>query len=119
MKTPRLITASVSVLTVFAALVCLSLDLQAQQNNLEDFFNQKKAAAADAGVKTEINVSLLPQDAKAGDTVTLSIAVILPEGAYTYSTNPTFGGATKFKIDDTKGLTAIDQHFNADHPPKT
>ncbi|WP_417379338.1 cytochrome c biogenesis protein CcdA [Gimesia sp.] len=119
MKTPRRLTASISVLTVFAALICMPLTVQAQNDNLADFFDQKKAAATEAGVKTEINVSLLPQDAKAGDTVTLSIAVILPEGAYTYSTNPTFGGATRFKIEDVKGLTAIDQHFNADHPPKT
>ncbi|WP_339683679.1 protein-disulfide reductase DsbD family protein [Gimesia maris] len=120
MKTPRrFLTASVTVLTLFAALACVPFALQAQNNNLADFFDQKKAAATEAGVKTEINVSLLPQDAKAGDTVTLSIAVILPEGAYTYSTNPTFGGATRFKIEDAKGLTAIDQHFNADHPPKT
>tara|TARA_R100001132_G_scaffold27474_1_gene33946 strand:+ start:4879 stop:7215 length:2337 start_codon:yes stop_codon:yes gene_type:complete len=119
LKTPRRFIASVSLLTVFAALFCIPLASQAQKNSLTDFFDQKKAAATDAGVNTEINVSLLPQDAKAGETVTLSIAVILPEGAYTYSTNPTFGGATKFKIDDAKGLTAIDQHFNADHPPKT
>ncbi|QDT92803.1 Thiol:disulfide interchange protein DsbD precursor [Gimesia algae] len=93
--------------------------LQAQNSNLEAFLDKKKAAATDAGVKTEVSVSLLPQDAKAGETVTLSIAVILPEGAYTYSTNPTFDGATKIKIVDAKGLTAIDQHFNADHPPKS
>lgn len=60
----------------------------------------------------------MPQDAKAGDTVTLSLAMMIPEGCYTYSTSPTFGGATKFVIEESKGLTSIDKHFNADHPPK-
>ncbi len=104
---------------MFAALVCSSLELQAQKGSLPDLFGQKNAPATNADVKTEISVSLLPQDAKAGDTVTLSLTMIIPEGSYTYSTSPTFGGATKFVIEESKGLTSIDQHFNADHPPKT
>ncbi|MCA9017269.1 MAG: hypothetical protein KDA77_18195, partial [Planctomycetaceae bacterium] len=118
MKTPRL-TTIVSSLTILAALVCSALDVSAQKNSLPDFFNQKAAAVASPGKKAEISVSLLPQNAKAGDTVTLSLAMIIPEGSYTYSTNPTFGGATKFVIEESKGLTPVDQHFNADHPPKT
>ncbi|QDT44295.1 Thiol:disulfide interchange protein DsbD precursor [Gimesia alba] len=118
MKTPRL-TTIVSSLTILAALVCSTLDLAAQKNSLPDLFGQKEAAATKPAKKAEISVSLLPQDAKAGDTVTLSLAMIIPEGSYTYSTNPTFGGATKFVIEESKGLTPVDQHFNADHPPKT
>lgn len=118
MKTPRL-TTIVSSLTILAALVCSVLDLSAQKSSLPDLFEQKNAAAVKPAKKAAISVSLLPQDAKAGDTVTLSLAMIIPEGSYTYSTNPTFGGATKFVIEESKGLTAVDQHFNADHPPKT
>ncbi len=115
MKTPRHLTTMV---TVFAVLVCSSVDLLAQKPLLQDLFKQKNAATSPAP-KAEISVSLLPQDAKAGDTVTLSVAMVIPEGSYTYSTNPTFGGATKFVIEESRGLTSIDKHFNADHPPKT
>ncbi|WP_298858952.1 cytochrome c biogenesis protein CcdA, partial [uncultured Gimesia sp.] len=116
MKTRRYLAVFI---TLFAALVCLSVDLQAQKSSLTDLFGQKNASGGAAAPKAEISVSLLPQDAKAGDTVTLSLAMILPEGSYTYSTNPTFGGATKFVIEESQGLTAVDKHFNADHPPKT
>jgi suppressor for copper-sensitivity B len=116
LKSPRRFSIMI---TLFAALICSSLDLQAQKPSLPDLFGQKNAPAANAGAKTEISVSLLPQDAKAGDTVTLSLTMIIPEGSYTYSTSPTFGGATKFVIEESKGLTSVDQHFNADHPPKT
>lgn len=115
MKTPRQLTA---IITVFTVLVCSSIDLLAQNPALKDLFGQKNTATSTAP-KAEISVSLLPQDAKAGDTVTLSIAMVIPKGSYTYSTNPTFGGATKFVIEESKGLTSIDKHFNADHPPKT
>ena len=107
------------IIALFAAFVCTSVDLQAQKPSLTDLFGQKNASGGAAAPKAEISVSLLPQDAKAGDTVTLSLAMIIPEGSYTYSTNPTFGGATKFVIEESKGLTAVDKHFNADHPPKT
>lgn len=116
MKTPRYLAVMI---TIFTALVCSTLDLQAQKASLPDLFGQKKAAVGNAKAKAEISVSLLPQDAKAGDTVTLSLAMMIPEGSYTYSTSPTFGGATKFVIEESRGLTSIDQHFNADHPPKT
>jgi len=116
LKTRRSIAVLIA---LFAALVCTSVDLQAQKPSLTDLFNQKNLSGNSAEPKAEINVSLLPQDAKAGDTVTLSLTVIIPAGSYTYSTNPTFGGATKFVIEESKGLTSIDKHFNADHPPKT
>lgn len=114
MKTPRHLTTMV---TVFAVLVCSSVDLLAQKPLLQDLFKQKNAATSPAP-KAEISVSLLPQDAKAGDTVTLSVAMVIPTGSYTYSTSPAFSGATKFVIEESRGLTSIDKHFNADHPPK-
>ena len=121
MKTPRRYTATVACLTILASLLCSSLTLTAQKPSLPDLFGQKQAASGKEtkNAKAEISVSLLPQDAKAGETVTLSLTMLIPEGSYTYSTNPTFGGATKFVIEESKGVTAIDQHFNADHPPKT
>lgn len=118
MKSPRLHTV-VSCLTILTALVGSSFNLSAQTSSLPDLFGQKNAAASKAAKQAEISVSLLPQDAKAGDTVTLSLTMIIPDGSYSYSTNPTFGGATKFVIEEARGLTAIDQHFNPDHPPKT
>jgi thiol:disulfide interchange protein len=121
LKTPRHHTAAVSCLALFAALFCVSLPLSAQKASLPDLFGQKQSALTDGkpAAKADISVSLLPQDAKAGDTVTLSLTMLIPEGSYTYSTNPTFGGATKFVIEESKGVAAVDQHFNADHPPKT
>ncbi|QDU07757.1 protein-disulfide reductase DsbD family protein [Gimesia aquarii] len=115
MKSPRHLTA---IITVFAALVCSSIGLMAQKPSLPDLFGQKNASAGNPAPKAEVSVSLTPQDAKAGDTVTLSVAMMIPEGSYTYSTSPTFGGATKFVIEESKGLTSVDKHFNADHPPK-
>ncbi|MCH9652798.1 MAG: thioredoxin family protein [Planctomycetes bacterium] len=107
------------IITLFAAIFSTSAGLQAQKSSLTDLFNQKNASGGAAAPKAEISVSFVPQDAQAGDTVTLSLAMIIPEGSYTYSTNPTFGGATKFVIEESKGLTAVDKHFNADHRPKT
>ncbi|QDT86703.1 cytochrome c biogenesis protein CcdA [Gimesia chilikensis] len=118
MKTPRHHTAIVSCLTIFAFLLCVSLTLSAQKPALQDFFNQKQAGAAANASKATISSSLLPHDAKAGETVTLSLTMQIPEGSYTYSTNPTFGGATKFVIEEAKGVTAVDENFQADHPPK-
>lgn len=119
LKTPRLNTISFSVLTSLAFLLYATGTLSAQKPSLQDLFGQKQAAAnKNAAAKAEVSTSLLPQDAQAGDTVTLSLTMVIPEGSYTYSTNPTFGGATKFVIEESKGLTAVDQHFNADHPPK-
>ncbi len=116
MKTHRHISV---VIAVLATLICASVNLSAQKPSLTDLFGQKNASGNAAESKAEISVSLLPQDAKPGDTVTLSLIMIIPEGSYSYSTNPTFGGATKFVIEESKGLTSIDKHFNADHPPKT
>lgn len=65
-----------------------------------------------------VAVSIAPTDAKPGDEVTLRIAVDLPPGNYTYSTNKSFIGNTKIKVADVKGLGAVDPEFVADSPPK-
>jgi thiol:disulfide interchange protein DsbD len=61
-------------------------------------------------------VKLTPEEAKPGDEVVLSIGLEIPAGSYTYSTNKSFGGNTKFKL-QTAGLEALGE-FEADHAPK-
>lgn len=49
----------------------------------------------------------------------LSVRLALPSEGYTYSTNPDFSGATRFKLVQTSGLEPIDEQFTADHNPTT
>ena len=65
-----------------------------------------------------VEIRLTPANAKPGDEVTLSVSVTLPEGSYTYSTNRSFSGATRFKLEKITGLDSIDDEFQADRPPK-
>jgi suppressor for copper-sensitivity B len=54
----------------------------------------------------------------AGEAVTLSIRVELPEGYNTYSLDPSFSGHTKIQVNDVVGLTPLDEAFSANPPPK-
>lgn len=62
------------------------------------------------------DVRLLPGDM--ADQAVLRIDAKMPPEHYTYSTNPGFGAATKIKVDDAPGLTAIDDEFQTDRKPK-
>lgn len=68
--------------------------------------------------KAEVSFSLEPADAKPGDEVTFRVSVSLPEGSYTYSTDPSFGGHTRIEVTEAAELQPIDKEFRADHPPK-
>ena len=54
---------------------------------------------------------------KAGEVFLLSIQLKLPEGGYTYSTDPGFTGATRIKVTQTEGVEPLDEQFFADHDP--
>ncbi len=65
----------------------------------------------------KITTSLHPATAKPGDTVTLAIEVIVPEGYYTYSIGDE-PNSTAIKITDHAGLDAPGSAPQPDHPPK-
>lgn len=65
-----------------------------------------------------VTAALEPQSAARGDEVTLSIRVELAPDHYTYSMNPSFGGATRIELEDLAGLEPLDDSFTADHAPK-
>ena len=98
---------------VFAFALLVS-SIQAQ--DLGDLFQldssfapQKKAAA---------NVSaLLAADEQQG-VVKLAVTIKLPEGANTYSQDPSFAKPTRFRLTNAAGWTPLDDGFTPDHPPK-
>ncbi|MBX3439620.1 MAG: thioredoxin family protein [Planctomycetaceae bacterium] len=53
-----------------------------------------------------------------GDEVVLSVHVKMGSDAYTYSQNPSFGGATRIAISETFGLDPVNEKFTADREPK-
>lgn len=68
-----------------------------------------------------LRFSLAPENAKPGDTVTLSATMTLGEGWHTYAvTQPKVIGAqpTTFKLEKAKGLTPFGETFVADQEPE-
>ncbi|MEO2016418.1 MAG: cytochrome c biogenesis protein CcdA [Fuerstiella sp.] len=61
------------------------------------------ASSAEAG-KLEVSAQLMPVDATTAD---LAVTVQLPSHHYIYSTNPSFGAATKIIIKEPAGLTLV------------
>lgn len=118
-----LVTARRSALILSATLCCglLAFLPPASAQDLKGFNDplglklpgQGNLAAPEVSVTTTIE----PKSAKPGDTVTLSIAVELSAGSYTYSMSPAFGGGTKVKFEVEEGVEALGA-FTPDHPPK-
>lgn len=79
----------------------------------ESFF--KLPGAASSGQPT-VAVTLTPADAQAGDEVTLSLSITLPEGASTYSQDPSFQKPTTITISDSLGLQPLGDGFVPDRP---
>lgn len=102
-----------------ALMVCITLLETPADAQLKDFLQQGggllNKSKAD---EPELLVTLTPPDAQPGDVVTLNLTMTIPDGHYTYSTNPSFGGGTKISIEQAVGLTPVDDDFVADHPPK-
>lgn len=59
-----------------------------------------------------------PQGGSNSAVATLSIRLNLPDGGYTYSTNPDFSGATRIKLIQNVGVEPAQEPFVADHEPK-
>jgi suppressor for copper-sensitivity B len=84
--------------------------------NLNDLIGKpapKKASSSDA------KITLEPASAKAGDVVTVKVALDLPTGSYTYSTSKGFSGRTKFEIKTATGVEPVDADFVASVKPKS
>ena len=70
-------------------------------------------------VEPKLTVTLTPESASGDETrLTLSVRVETAANAYTYSQNPSFGGATEIAVTEVYGLEAVDDAFTPDHPPK-
>ena len=65
----------------------------------------EKASSADA------KITLEPVSAKAGDVVTVKVALDLPAGSHTYSTSKGFSGRTRFEIKTATGVDPLDAEF--------
>jgi suppressor for copper-sensitivity B len=84
--------------------------------NLNDLIGKptpKKASSSDA------KITLEPASAKAGDVVTVKVALELPKGSYTYSMSKGFSGRTKFEIESVTGVEPVDADFVASVKPKS
>ena len=73
----------------------------------------KKASSSDA------KFTLEPASAKAGDIVTVRVALDLPAGSHTYSTSKGFSGRTKFEIKTAIGVEPVDADFVASIKPES
>jgi len=71
----------------------------------------EKASSADA------KITLEPVSAKAGDVVTVKVALDLPAGSHTYSTSKGFSGRTRFEIKTATGVDPVDAEFVASVEP--
>ena len=94
---------------------CWTAPVAAQFEGFQDLAGLKSGRAVPKPVFT---TTLTPATAKAGDEVTLTVAVKLPKGFYIYSTTGEFDGRTKIELTET-GLDAIDAEFVPDRQPKT
>ena len=74
---------------------------------------------AKAAAEPTIETRLVPEDAKAGDVVTLEVTARIPKGSYTYSATRSddLGGSPTTIVVETKGLEALDEAFTPDHEP--
>lgn len=84
--------------------------------NLRDLGSKpiaKKASPSDA------KITLEPTSAKAGDVVTVKVALDLPQGSHTYSTSKGFSGRTKLEIKTATGVEPVDADFVASVKPKS
>ncbi|MEX2288189.1 MAG: thioredoxin family protein [Planctomycetaceae bacterium] len=103
-----------------AAALFVSPTVAQERGKIGDLFGQGGSATDKLKPHgPKVQFSLLPGNAKAGDAVTLSIAVTVPKNGYTYSTSPKFSGGTRVKITEAAGLEPIDENFQPNHPPKT
>lgn len=84
--------------------------------NLNDFGAKPAAKKASS---SEAKITLEPASAKAGDVVTVKVALDLPKGSHTYSMSKGFSGRTKFEIKTATGVEPIDADFAASAKPKS
>lgn len=110
---------SATILSVSVCLVVAATLSPASAQELKGFNDPLglKLSGGPAAPEVKVSTSLEPQSAQPGDTVTLSIAVELSPGSYTYSMSPAFGGGTKVKFEAEEGVQALGA-FTPDHPPK-
>ncbi len=74
---------------------------------------------APKSTSTEAKITLEPANAKAGDVVTVKVALDLPRGSHTYSMSKGFSGRTKFEIDTSTGVESVDADFVTATKPKS
>jgi suppressor for copper-sensitivity B len=93
----------------------------AQAQDLKGLFNLDDLVGKPApkSSSSEAKITLEPANAKAGDVVTVKVALDLPKGSYSYSMSKGFSGRTKFEIKTATGVEPVDADFVASTKPKS
>ena len=93
----------------------------ARAQDLKGLFNLSDPIGKPAPKSTssEAKITLEPTSAKAGDVVTVKVALVLPRGSHTYSMSKGFSGRTKFEINTSTGVESVDADFVTATKPKS
>ena len=108
----RKIVGNLLAVIICASAILLPGAVSAQDLLLEKLASKAKTKASEPSVQAVLTPI-------ADDRVSLAISVVLEPESYTYSTNPSFGGATRITITRSDGMESIGTGFQTDHPPKT
>lgn len=109
-------------LSVALAVASIGIPAQsAKAQELKGLFNLGDLVGKPApkSSSSEAKITLEPASAKAGDVVTVKVALDLPEGSYSYSMSKGFSGRTKFEIKTSTGVEPVDADFVAATRPKS
>lgn len=89
-----------------------------QAQNIGDLLNLGGPAKPKRSMSAA-TITLTPSSARPGDTVTVKVEMDLPKGSYTYSTNKSFSGRTKFLVRTAVGVESLDADFIPASKPKS
>ena len=99
-----------------------SSDSRTQAQDLKGLFDLGDSIGKPAARKaspSDAKITLEPTSAKAGDVVTVKVALDLPQGSHTYSTSKGFSGRTKLEVKTATGVEPVDADFVASVKPKS
>jgi len=104
---------------VFSLPLATAPAMAQDQPDAPDLFQPFGSLGGEPATDSEprITASLHPATAKPGETVTLAIEVVVPEGYYTYPVGKE-PNSTRITFADHAGLEASKTTPQADHPPK-
>ena len=116
------IVLSISLVVAWASgLSGISLSKTAHAQNVEGVFDLGGLLGKPASKpsSSDAKITLEPASAKAGEVVTVKVALNLPEGSHTYSMAQGFSGRTTFEIKTADGVDPVDADFVTSVKPKS